>query len=210
MIAGTVQIRDTSTPRLETIRQQAKRPRALMAAAGKRVEKDLRAHFADKDRKGNAKGWPRSHFWARTVRAATAFQGATDTGATVAISSPEFMLRLRGGTVRAKRGKYLAIPLTARAKAAGSPREGGWSGGALKFFRTKLGRALLVEASHTRLAFRGGRVAGGQQSGGEAQYLLVRSVRQRADSSALPTEAKLQAAIDNEAEKYLARELARP
>lgn len=206
----TVEIRDTETARLDEIRDKVKRPRALMAAAGKRVEKELRTHFASKDRQGNSKGWPRSHFWNRTVRASTSFTGATDTAAEVAISSPEFMQRLRGGTIRAKRGKYLAIPLTARAKAAGSPREGGWSGGGLTFIRTKLGRALLVEAAHTRLAFRRGRVAGGKQMGGEAQYLLVRSVSQRPDPTALPTEAQIRSAIDSEAEKHLTRELGRP
>lgn len=210
MIGATVHVADLATPRLLALRAQARRPRAVMAAAGKAVERELRAHFTRLDRKGNAKGWPRSHFWARTVRAATAFTGATDTSAEVQIASPEFAQRLYGGTLRAKRTRFLAIPLTARAKAAGSPREGGWRGAPLIFLRTSSGRALLIESAYTALAFRRGRVAGGRAMGGEAQYLLVRSVRQRPDPDALPASGVLERVVEAEAARALSRQTKQP
>lgn len=206
MITGAVHIRDTDTPALRMLAARVQRPRALMAVAGKRVEKELRSHFSDKDRQGNAQGWPRSHFWNRAVRSSTAFQGATDTSAEVAIAAPEFMQKLRGGRISAKRGKFLAKPLTARAKAAGSPREGGWRGGTLTFIRLPDGRALLVEALHTRLSFRRGRAVGGKEAGGEAQYILLRSVNQKPDATALPPDKAINDAIDDEAEKFFTRE----
>jgi phage gpG-like protein len=117
MIGGGVQVQDAATPALAAIARLVRAPRGLMAAAGKRVEKEYRGHFLALDRQGNARGWPRSHFWARRVRQATSLTSVTDTGAKVTIASPEFGHKVRGGTVRPKRGKFLAIPMTPQAKA---------------------------------------------------------------------------------------------
>lgn len=193
MISGSVVIQDTATPALRQIASQVRRPRGLMAAAGKRVEKELRAHFADLDRRGNSKGWPRSHFWNRRVRQATSMTSATETSAEVTIASPEFVHVLRGGPVTPKRGKFLAIPMTARAKAAGSPREGGIpdlfvigrrSGGS-RFLATREGGALRVH------------------------YRLTARVVHQPTPHALPPVVKVRAAIDDEAGKYFARETRR-
>lgn len=123
MIASSVQIADAATPELIRIRGLVKRPRGLMAAAGKRVAKELRQHFAEKDAKGNRRGWHRSHFWNRRIRQSTSMTAATDNSAEVTIAAPEFIQKLRGGTIRPRRGRMLALPLTSRAKKARSPRE---------------------------------------------------------------------------------------
>lgn len=162
--------------------------RPLMAACGKRLEKSLRAHFLQRDREGNKRGWPSRHFWNRTVRANTALATVTAEAATVAIASPEFAQKLYGGTIRPKRGKALAIPITAQAYAAGSPREGGIEG----LFRPKGRRFLAV------------RDAGGAL---RVQYVLVSQVTQAADARALPPEEQLGNEIRAEADAWVARQL---
>lgn len=206
MISASIQVTDQATPLLHNIATAVKRPRALMAAAGKRVEKELRSHFLKKNQEGNKRGWPRSNFWTKRIRQATSFTGADDTSATVTIASPEFYHKLKGGRISAKRGKFLAIPLSARAKAAGSPREGGWRGNALTLTPTADGTKFVLRESLASRITRKGR---GQITGGEAHYLLVKSVNQKADPTALPPDHAIQSAIDDEAQKYFAREAAR-
>lgn len=198
MISGTIQINDQATPELLRIRAQVKRPRALMAAAGKRVERELRSHFLAKDSEGNRRGWVRSHFWNKRVRQATSFTGATDTTAEVEIASPEFVHKLRGGTIRPKRGRALAIPLTNRAKKAGSPRE--WDDDALFPLKTKRGLFLMIATlGKGRGGIKGQRLI--------AAYKLLPKVTHRPDPTALPPEGNLEAAVEDEALKYLRRSI---
>lgn len=186
----TITIEDGATPALRAHMAALRDRRPMMAAAGKAVETVLRAHFTRRDAQGNARGFPRKHFWNRVVRKATSFTGATDDEATVSIASREFAQKLYGGTIRAASGKSLAIPLTAKAYAAGRPKL--WTGASLHAIRLEGGKALLVEALHSRL---GGRKRDrGKIQGGEAQYLLVKSVTQKADPDALPSETKIGAA----------------
>lgn len=192
MIQGTVLIQDAATPRLRAIAGQATRPRGLMAACGKRVEVEYRRHFQALDRRGNGRGWWRSHFWLR-VRSATSLTSVSDTGAAVTIASPELAFRVRGGTIRPKRGRFLALPTTSRAKEAGSPREGGISG--LFFIRRRGGRGAY-------LAVRVGRAI-------RVQYRLLPSVTIPAMPEALIPRARLAGAVEQEAERYLRRELER-
>lgn len=189
----SVEIIDTATPELQRIAGLIARPRGLMAAASKRVERDLRSHFAKKDREGNAKGWPRSHFWAKTVRAATSVSSVTDSAATVTVASSELVHKIKGGRVTPKRGKFLAIPATARAKAAGSPREGGIPGLFFIARRVNSKRYLAI------------------QDGGALRimYRLLPYVDHRADPTAVPSQSTINQAVDDEAGKYLARALRR-
>ncbi|CAN5351951.1 hypothetical protein BH09VER1_BH09VER1_28410 [soil metagenome] len=194
-----VLVKDTATPELNRIRGLVKRPKALMSAAGKRVEFVLRAHFLKKNQEGNRRGWTRSNFWNKRVRSATSFTGATDTTAQVTIASPEFIHKLRGGKITAKRGKFLSIPLPDRAKAAGSPRE--WDGPEKLVPRKTSDGYMLGVAQPGQAGNRGQRLT--------MMYLLVKSVNQKADPTALPPDAEIQTAIDQEANDYFNRELSR-
>lgn len=189
----TIEIKDLATPELERIRRLVQRPRALMQACGKRVEKDLRGYFRKRNKEPNKKGWWKSDWWAKEVLANTAFQGATETEATVSIASVQFAHRLRGGTIKGH--PYLALPLTEQAKRKGSPGEWSEKGdGQLTFIRSKLGACYLFP--------------GEDQSHG-ASYLLVRSVRQKADSRALPPQGDLEAGVDEAANRFLARAMSK-
>lgn len=201
MISGAITIRDTETPKLARIRGLVKRPKALNAAAGKRAERELKKHFLGKDREGNRRGWVRSHFW-NQIRQSTALTVATDTGAIVEIAHPAIEQKIRGGIIRAKRGRNLAIPLTDKAKAAGSPRE--WNDpSALVPIKTKRGLFLVLSTyqAHTGSSIKGQRLI--------AMYKLTPSVNQDKDPTALPPEGAIESALDDEAEKFLAREEAR-
>ena len=190
-----IEVKDLATPELQRIAAAVQRPQLLLQAAGKRVEKELRRHFRERDAEGNEKGWSRSHWWNKEVAKATAYQSATDTEAVVSIASKQFLHRLRGGTVRAGRGKFLALPLTDQAKKKGSPAEWTTKGdGQLVFMRSKLGVAYLFP---------------GKDKGHGASYLLLKSVTHRPDPRALPEPGTLEAAVDDEAQRFLRRTLRR-
>ena len=67
-----------------------------------------------------------------------------------------------GATIKPKKGKYLAIPLTKQAEAAGSPR----AFSDLRFVNAKNGNLLMVRDKKKR----------GGKTESEAMYLLVKSV----------------------------------
>lgn len=208
MIRGSIFITNTAAPTLQRIHGMVQRPRGLMAAAAGRVNKELRANFLKLNARGNKQGWPRSNFWKRAGFDRTSVTAITDTSATVSVASAEVAHKLRGGRITAKRGKFLSLPITAKAKAAGSPREGGWTGNTLNFIPTK-GGGLLVEAVATPLRRTAAGLRGGKRTGGEAQYFLTPSVDQDPEPDTLPPAKKLGEAVSQEAENYLARELRR-
>jgi hypothetical protein len=73
--------RDLATPKLRAMLAAlapAQR-RAMLARLGKELEVRLKRHFLARDQEGNARGWPRSHWWAREVRDKTALRQRTIT-----------------------------------------------------------------------------------------------------------------------------------
>ena len=98
--------------------------RRTMAIAGKAIEVVTRKHFRTRNREPNKRGWPRQNFWEKEGARHTALTEIAETSAKVVVASPAIAHKARGGQVKARRGEALAIPLTARAYAAGSPREG--------------------------------------------------------------------------------------
>lgn len=198
----TITITDNATAQVQAIFANPATARRRMQAIGKRVEVDLRKHFDRKNSEGNKRGWVRSNFWSKTVKRGTSFTGATENEATVTIASREFVHKLRGGTIRAKAGRMLAIPLRSQAKAAGSPGEWSTPGdGQLTFIRTKKGAYLFRNRGFRGRGIKGQRL--------EAWYKLVASVRHLADPSALPEEGVLSAAVADQAEKEIAAEIRR-
>ncbi len=191
-----VQIQNLATPRLEELRRQTTRPKGMLTVAGRRVSNVLREHFHMRNSEGNRRGWQvRSNFWSKVVAAATHFEGATDTEATVRIASYEFLHKLQGGVIRAKSGRMLAIPLTATAKKAGSPREWG---------DKKRGEIFVLKSKEENKAFLARKKG---ENAIELLYLLIASVNQEADPRALPPKGTLEAAAEDEAGKFLERSL---
>lgn len=85
-----------------------------------------------------------------------------------------------GATIKPKKGKYLAIPLTKQAEAAGSPR----AFSDLRFVNAKNGNLLMVRDKKKR----------GGKTESEAMYLLVKSVT-------LPERSFIRASFDAQQEE---------
>ena len=215
-MAITLSITDRATPILREKIAALVNTRPLMAACGKRVQIEIVNWFRSRQQEGNRHGWTDRNFWfgnsTKSASKNVKLEEVTPIGATVHIDDPRVAHKIKGGTIRAKRGKYLAIPLTAEAYAAGSPRERNTND--LECIRDG-GRLLLVTRSATLIKFGGKRKDGSRSVkvtgnvGGEAQYLLVRSVTQPPDYRALPPGRELQKAIHDEAADFLLRLAAR-
>lgn len=112
-----VTYRDSLSPALQA-RIDALAPAGrteFLTRAGKRSEQLLKRHFRAREATGkNKQGWPRQHFWARIGRA-TAFVGANPSSAMVTIADPAINQKIHGGSIEAPPGKFLAIPLRAKA-----------------------------------------------------------------------------------------------
>jgi hypothetical protein len=179
MNSTTITVKDTATPMLDNLSSQLANARPLFARLGKFAEGYLRAHFATRESQPNKRGWPKQHIWAR-IRSATALREVSDNDAVVSIASPEFAHKLDPqNPVTPKRGKMLAIPLTAEAYAAGSPREGVLQG---LFVWKRKGASR--RGSGVFLAQRDGKAL-------RVQYALLPQVSHAADPNALPDMDKM-------------------
>lgn len=194
MAANALHIDAERNDRIEQIYAMMQRPRALLGALASRGDRVFKAHFLRRNQEGNKYGWPRSNFWVNKVRKQTAITSVTDEEAEITVASPEFVHKIRGGKVAAKRGRYLAIPLTAAAKKAGSPRE--WDDPSALF---------PVRSAETGAFFLAMKTAGGILP----VYDLKRSVTHKADPRALPSEAEISRELTDEAVRTIDRELRR-
>lgn len=184
---------DLATPRLKAILNglQPAQRKALLGRLGKELEAQLKAHFLQRNQDSpNAKGFPRSHFWSRKVRARTALREVTADQATVGIDSPEFRLKLTGGTIRPGPGKRL-LAITLRAEVYGpEKRPSANLIPGLFFVKLTGGRMFLAARDGSAL---------------RVYWRLVPSVTQPADPRALPPAAQLQAALEARAEQEIQR-----
>jgi hypothetical protein len=188
-------LRDLATPKVKAILAALRPPqrKALLTRLGKELERQLKAHFLQRDQNTpNKQGFPRQHFWAREVRDKTALREATDDRAVVGIDSAPFRFKLKGGTIRPGPGRrLLAIPQ--RAEAYGVlPRAKTIPG---IFFKKMTGGRMY-------LAARDGQAL-------RVYWRLVPSVTQPKDQDALPRTELLQAAIEKRAEEEVVRMLQR-
>lgn len=185
------QYHDLATPRLRTILQQLEpqQRKQLLGRLGKELEVQLKAHFAKRDREPNQQGFPRSHFWAREVRAKTALRDFDADKATVGIDSAPFRQKLFGGTIRPGPSRsFLALPI--RAEVYGSLARAGTVPGLFVVRSKILGKAWLASNEGGALRF---------------YFRLVKSVHQDADPRALPPIEQLQAALEKRADKEIQR-----
>jgi hypothetical protein len=208
-------IRDQASPELTEL-QSVLEPGKIMKVLGKTAEVNLRQHFEDRGREPNKQGWRSNNFWAR-IRSATALAEVSDDEATVAIADPAINQKVYGGTITAKRARMLALPASAEAYAAGSPREGG--GPVLTFafsYDTLRGvwRPALVAKYNYQRKIKKGKRAGeltkanavkSTEGIGKVWYWLVASVTQEADQKALPDNAVMDQKINDAITELLQR-----
>lgn len=191
-------VNDLATPTLADIwgRVAPNRRKGLMSVLGRRAERSYKKWFRDRDRTSpNAKAWPRKHFWAGVARSTVYVPSqTTDDAATVSITDPRFRIKVRGGTIRPKQAKALAVPLNAAAYEAGFPRAGRIPNLALVWAKNSSGNVL---------GYLGRWEAG---DGVVLYYVLLRSVTVAADPQALPARAAINSELEVEADAFLRRQ----
>lgn len=197
----TIQVETRAvTDALAEMGRTLSRPRTMMEAAGKEVVQALKAHFRERQGEGNRKGWPSRRFWfgvKNSVANATAVDEVTDTSAIVAIASPAFAHKIKGGTVRPKEAKAIAIPLRAEAYrmgGQGSIREHS-KGRDLFLLKTRRGAWLVRQKSKSRGR---GKI---RTTTLEFWFKLVGAVTHKPDPRALPEAREIAAAALRGAEK---------
>lgn len=102
--------KDTAGPRLRRLASQLT-PRKLGAIVGPPLAEYWRDHLASLPR--NKHGYPSTGFWEAAARSVSTFN--TDEGAVLRCSKLGVRQRYHGGTISAKSGKYLTIPICADA-----------------------------------------------------------------------------------------------
>jgi hypothetical protein len=209
-----IDINDYASAGARDLQKKIDYPQGMLQRAGKAIEVCLRDHFLRRNSQPNKMGWTPRNFWSR-IRNATAFVDATNQKATVAIADPAINQKVFGGTIKPQRVSNLALPATAMAYAAGSPREGGTP--ALKFMfafdpgQDRWRPALVAAENYARRLTRGKRKGELTKAQGDKAtegvgvvwYWLVRKVTQDADPAALPSDNDIQAAIYGSVESYL-------
>lgn len=223
-------VRDTASPAVDALLRSVRQPKPVLEVMGQAGVRTLRDWF--RARPSNNRGWRSSGFWTAQSRG-TAVSSVSDQEAVVAVTDPDHPgalgLRVRGGEITPKRGRYLALPAMAAAYAAGSPREGG-APGALAFVYAQVpagGRwpgdagaasgdwrkALAMKESVWKEVGKprkdGTRRRKLVAKVGEVWYWLVSRVRVYRDPDAVPPESLLQDACTSAALSFLATEAGR-
>ena len=188
---AVIEIKSLGNPSQRLLMQMAlaRNQRGALAALGKRAEAVLRDHFRMLDKRPNKKGWPRTHFWNREVAQKTAYIGIEGSAAVVRIGSPAFAQKLFGGRIRARSAKALAIPIAAEAYGK-RPRERD-DRDQLVVIPRKGKPPLLVKKQSGEL---------------RPQYVLKKSVEQKAQPDALPKSQTFWGALNDTLTQILNRQ----
>lgn len=182
-----ISIKDKLTPALRRELRAMQNPRPVASAMGKALEKEHIAIFREFDSsRPNKNGWPRRHFWSRQVARKVALIKVEQKSATITVASPEFLHRIKGGTVVPKRGKTLAIPANGQAYAQGGPRASGKQFTFLLLAQGNLVGALLNAWSQQIRVTKTG-VKAGKERGMDVAYWLVRKVTHQPDPTVDPS-----------------------
>lgn len=179
--------------------EQANNPRAILLNAGREVGNQLKAHFRDRDQTTpNQLSERRSHFWLAVSRTVQNPELENANTVSVTINHPAFAQKVYGGTIHAKAAGALTIPVEERAygrTTATFEQETG-----LKLFLLRTGTGAFQNAC---LA-----VKDNNAKGFTVEYVLTKSVTQKADPDALPDKTALELAVLARAQKVLDRQLA--
>lgn len=176
---------------------KAKRPRAVLAVAGREAGNRLKKHFREKDRNEPNKLAPgrRQHAWLAVSRGVQS-PVVSDRQALVDVNSPIIAQKVFGGRIVAKRVKALTIPVSEEAY-----------GRSAATMEQETGIELFVLKKKNDPNGRGGLLAAASGQGIKVHYLLTRSVDQDADPTALPPEPEFSEGILTRAAAELQRQL---
>lgn len=204
---------DDVTPALRKLQAQAKRPRALMAAASRGVANLFKSHLRLLDRtRPNKLGGKRTHLWNEFARSVNV-SALTDASAVVSISDPRAAQKHKGGVITAKRARFLTIPVDPAAYGRTARTLASELG--IKLFVLGTGdRAVLAgqDASFTRTQRPGRKRVEGpsnQPQGFKVYYALKASVTQLPDppEGILPPDSEITVTALTHARNALMRQL---
>lgn len=212
-VVVSINILDKASPVLREIVARLKNLTPLNERVGKRVEVLLKKHFQELQGRGNKQGFPDKGFWhgRSGVAQHTQLTRADASGATITIADARFPIKLFGGTITPKRGKFLARPLRAEAYAASGAGRIRDVFPNLKFAVVPgIGPALVqAEASNIKVGrkrkdgSRGVKFTG--QVGGLAFFQLIKSATMPAMPDALPQEDEIAGVGVRTTESYIER-----
>lgn len=184
---------------LEEIMSQAQRPEAVLMACGRELSNQLKKHFRTKEREEPNKLSPRrEHFWLQVARSTNSPVRTGATQVSVTVSDPRYAQKVFGGRIEAKKAGALTIPVEEMAygrTASTFERET-----RVKLFLLKVGGSKSNGLENAVLA---AKVNGGIQ----VEYVLVKSVNQKADPTAVPPQEQLEKAILERGQSVVDNEL---
>lgn len=191
--------RERFTSDLQGILDRTQRPEVMLMICGRELANQLKTHFRKKEREEPNKLSPRrEHFWLQVARSVNS---PVQTGAnqvSVTVSDPRYAQKVFGGKIEAKKAGALTIPVEEKAygrTASTFEQETG-----LKLFLLKVGGTKTNGLENAVLATK---VNGGVQ----VEYVLTRSVNQKADPTAVPPQEQMEKAILERAQSVLERQL---
>jgi len=205
-----INITDQLTPHLRNFNVAVTDRAPMMQKLGEDLARALREHFRKRDSQPNRKGWPKRHFWNREGRNNTALTHYDAASATVTIASAAIAHKVKGGTVRPKRARALAIPAIAAAYKAIQPSA--MDKNFLEFIPIPKSGGLvgmLVERQHDTLRSTKRGFKQGEKRGGQVWFWIVSQATHRADPKTLPPQADVERQIQASAQQYLDRIAAR-
>lgn len=204
----TFNITETVTPAARQLLEGASGAK-LIGAAARGAAQETRDFYAKLEQtRPNKRGFPRQHFWAAVRRSVNNPIVVNPQFATVGVTHPNLLQRVKGGYLRPGPGKkYLTLP---EAPEAYGRRAREFHNLRFGFAENKYGNLApaLVEDSAQRVSFGRRRKDGtrkvtpGEEVGGKAFFFLVRKVYQPPDPAAFPTDAQLLAAATKGGNEY--------
>lgn len=185
---------------LGRIYDRVRNPVGMLKVVGRRGSNELKSHFRRRNLTGNKLGGRRSNFWrqvADSVNAPIYEGGNTLTRVRISIGDPRFLQKVFGGKISAKNAGALTIPVDKLSY-----------GRTTSVFEHETGIQLFL------LRKKGGgfsNLLAGIVSAKKVTvfYVLVKGVDQDKDPEALPPREKFNAAILDEAQQFLDREVIR-
>lgn len=180
---------------LDRITWQIVNHQALLKVLGRRGSEELRRWFRARNSLPNKMSAPKTNFWRRVADATNNGQVEGSNRVRISVGSPYFAQKVFGGRITPKRGAYLTIPVDPASR-----------GRTVSVFEHETGITLF------RLRKKGGGLtdllAAAEASGHiKVYYILSKGVDQDPDPNALPPRAGFYAAILEEAEQMLSRQI---
>lgn len=184
-----------TTAGLGRVRDRVRDPSAMLKVVGRRGANELKRHFNRRNARGNKLGGRRTNFWRQISSSVSNPRVESQSRVRISITDPRFVQKVFGGTIRAKNAGALTIPVDPLAH----------------------GRTVAVFQQSTGIQLFRPRKKGGALSnllagfatskGFKVYYILAKEVDQEKDPDALPKRSTFNAAILDEADQYLVREI---